>query len=133
MTIVDSLLGIPYVRNGRSVDVDGGLDCWGLAREVFRRRFGIDLPTYLIDDDGLRAGAFADGMAASEWVRSFKPPAWGLAVFHLRAGEWHCGVVLPDRVRFIHCRQPAVVIEKLDSPIWRNSLKGYFSHDHASH
>ena len=40
----DDLIGIPYVDYGR--DPHKGLDCWGLAMELYRRR-GIQLPDNL--------------------------------------------------------------------------------------
>lgn len=129
--MIAKLVGTRYVENGRDAERDGGLDCWGLAREVIRMSTGHSPPLHLIDGKELRAAAFEGGMAAREWVPCKKPVPWCLAVFHFHGGEWHCGVVLPDRARFIHCRRPAVIIERLDSPIWRNILKGYFIYEPA--
>ncbi len=42
----DDLIGIPYVDYCR--EPQKGLDCWGLAMELYRRR-GIKLPDNLFD------------------------------------------------------------------------------------
>ena len=39
---INSLIGIPYVKGGRSLD---GIDCWGLVMEVYRR-MGRSVPDF---------------------------------------------------------------------------------------
>ncbi len=41
----NDLIGVPFVDGGRSPDT--GLDCWGLALEIYRRA-GVALPDFKI-------------------------------------------------------------------------------------
>ena len=43
---VRDYIGITFKHRGRCVE-DGGFDCWGIIRLVYRERFGVELPSYL--------------------------------------------------------------------------------------
>lgn len=38
-------VGIPFISNGRDIQQDKGLDCWGLIRLVHLTHFGVDIGT----------------------------------------------------------------------------------------
>lgn len=122
-----SLLGTQYVNNGRSVTADGGLDCWGLVCEVYRKSLSVNLPSFLISDGALRRIEF-DRQAESNWRQLSSPTPFAVVLYRLPDGLYHCGVVLPDCRRFMHCRAPCVAIEALDAIPWRRLLKGYYEY-----
>jgi len=126
MMNLQSLLGVPYVTLGRDIAKDGGLDCWGLVRVVYQEIGKGLLPEYLIDEKELKSAMFEQETSSSTWEQIAKPEAFCIALFRLNDGGWHCGVVLPDKRRFIHCRKPRVMIERLDDATWHKLLKGYY-------
>ena len=42
--VAEGMIGIPFRDGGRDASVKGGLDCWGVVLEYYRRRFGVELP-----------------------------------------------------------------------------------------
>lgn len=42
--VAEGMIGIPFRDGGRDASVGGGLDCWGVVLEYYRRRFGVELP-----------------------------------------------------------------------------------------
>ncbi len=66
----EDLIGTPFIDGGR--DKGAGLDCWGLAREMFHRQ-GIDVPDYRIS--AMRTAEIAREMTAEEmdWERLDAP------------------------------------------------------------
>ena len=46
MVDLRDLIGVKFVSGGR--DVGTGLDCWGLAMEIYRR-YGMELPDFVVD------------------------------------------------------------------------------------
>lgn len=131
-TQITALLGVPYVSNGRNIATDGGLDCWGLVCEVYRRALAVTLPPFLIADQDLRRVEFdRQAGGGNRWRRSPTPTPYAVALYRLASGAYHCGVVLPCRRRFIHCRAPVALIEALDAAPWRRLLKGYYEYEYA--
>lgn len=121
-----SLLGVKYVAGGRELARDGGLDCWGLVRVVYEKIGKGLLPEYMIDEKELQRLAFQTESEKESWVKIDRPGAHCVVLFRLNDGGWHCGVVLQDRTRFIHCRMPCVMIERLDERIWEKARKGFY-------
>lgn len=124
-----SLLAVQYVAGGRDVATDGGLDCWGLVRVVYHGLGKGLLPEYLIDEKEMKHAMFEQETSSATWKQIAKPEAFCIALFLFNDGGWHCGVVLPDKRRFIHCRKPRVMIERLDDATWHKLLKGYFRYE----
>jgi len=42
--VAEGMIGIPFRDGGRDARKTGGLDCWGVVLEYYRRRFGVELP-----------------------------------------------------------------------------------------
>jgi cell wall-associated NlpC family hydrolase len=117
------LLGKPFEYGGRGPDL---YDCYGLVVELHRRH-NIALPDYTSTDDATRQGElFADGIDRYyEKVTSRKP--LDIALFRLRRGHWHCGVVVDDYDRFVHITEnTSVSCEELHDPIWKPRLVGIY-------
>lgn len=125
----DDLIGTPFIDGGR--DKETGLDCWGLAREMFRRQ-GIDVPDYHIS--AMRTAEIAQEMNAEEmdWLRLDEPEEGCLVLLRLDAGVWanHVGICLGDG-RFIHAYSSAgACIDRLAR--WRSRIVGFYRPKEAS-
>lgn len=113
------LLGKPFKYGGRGPDY---YDCYGLAIELYRRH-GITLPDYTsTDDPTLQGELFADG-AHRFFEKSLTPQPLDIALFRLRKGHWHCGIVVDGYERFLHITEnTSVSCEELHDPIWQPRL-----------
>ena len=122
----EDLLGTPFVNRGR--DPKKALDCYGLAKEVFRR-YNIDLPEYWIScDDASRINQTVNKEKESgRWIRLEKPQEPSLIVLRFNKHEWnHVGVYIGNG-RFIHtAKRTGVRVERLDHPYWRHKIEGYY-------
>lgn len=120
----EDIIGLPFVDGGRSADT--GFDCWGLAREVYRR-YGIDLPDYRIS--ALNTKKISEQMAEDKpaWIKVSDPlPVPCLVVIQLSCDSWanHVGVHIGNGL-FIHAyRNTGVVIDRLKR--WRSSIVGFY-------
>ena len=110
---VTDLLGVPYEKNGRTLD---GLDCYGLVLEVCKR-FGYKLPDFEYDNT-----SYSSFITARN---SIKPSDYGLEIsdspykqgdlilFKVKCQfDNHCGVYLGDD-QFIHCDMFGVHVQSL--------------------
>lgn len=117
------LIGKQFAYGGRGPDE---YDCYGLCMEVCRRR-GILLP-----DFGTSPSSPAiHGMiqrGKERFVRLDRPEPFCLVTFMIKAPYTsHVGVVLDDRVRFIHIfRKTRVCVERLDMPQWSWRTTGFY-------
>lgn len=117
------LIGVPYKLNGRDKT---GLDCYGLVIEMFARN-NVTLPDYLYvnDSDDVITKLISDNVQFAEELE--KPEPYCGVLFRQRRFGVHMGVVLPDRVKFIHCSiGKNVAVERLRSHIWRDKIMGYY-------
>lgn len=127
MSNLADLIGAPFVDGGR--DPETGLDCWGLAMEVFRR-YGIQLPDYRIgclDETGIDDAA---ENSRSAWVRCERDAAPVPCLLAIRFNNPklinHTGVYL-GAGRFIHTMQKVGVnISRVDDPAWRHMIEGFY-------
>lgn len=125
---VAGYVGLPFLSGGRD---RAGLDCWGLVRLVLAERFGLDLPSYAgAYRDASRALDVAPLIAAERDLWSPVPDGsarLGDAVL-LRVKGWpiHVGLLVARR-RILHIEAGIdSVVERLDSPIWRDRTVGLF-------
>lgn len=127
-------VGRPFAEGARDLDADGGLDCWGLVRQVYARERGIVLPRFsmVATGDAESIGrAICSEQVSTRWSRVNKrtPQVFDVVTMRRRGSklESHCGVIAPGR-RLLHCeRQSGVVCVMLEHPaivsricgIWR--------------
>lgn len=122
-------VGLPYLDHGRD---RRGVDCWGLARLVYRDELGIDLPSYT----GLYASAeelsevhaaLADDQARSPWRKVDEAEPFDL--FELRCGAFHTHVgVAVNASLMLHVHAGgSVCIERL-APRWSSRIAGIYRH-----
>lgn len=120
-------LNIPFKPEGREID---GLDCWGLARLVYREEFGIELPSfageYDIDDPKLLHEIIVQ--QKENWEPLNQPEAGCLVVFRMFGAESHIGIAVSP-TQFLHTREKYTsAIENFSSLEWKNRIVGYFKY-----
>lgn len=126
------LIGIPFVTGGRDKN---GLDCYGLAMEVFRR-YGIKIPEYNEDFYNMeRVSDLIRGEAVKTWTRvpdGEEPPVPSLVTVRFGVPEPyinHVGVYIGGG-RFIHTREKiGVNVASIHSPAWRRVIQGYYVYE----
>lgn len=122
---LSDLIGAPFVDGGR--DPRMGLDCWGLACEVFRR-YGFSLLDYQIsceDASRIDAQVAAD---LPEWVRCSGPyPVPALVVMRFNSQLCnHVGVHIGGG-QFLHtAKRTGARVERLDHFYWARHIEGIY-------
>ncbi len=133
MSKYTDLIGCPFVGSGR--DYHTGLDCYGLAEEVFRRN-GIEIPEY--DEDyrniELVTKTMKGGLSKPCWKKiekGEKIPVPALMAIRFGVPEPfvnHVGIYI-GHGKFIHTREnTGVVIESTESPVWKHVIEGYYEY-----
>jgi cell wall-associated NlpC family hydrolase len=95
-------IGIPYKLHGR--EIEEGLDCWGLVRQVYRRELGIELPSYAdeyttsVDGEGFQG---AKGVEETEWQKVSTPREFDAVWCKIAGIECHTGIFLASG-RMLH-------------------------------
>lgn len=120
------LIGVPFANRGREVAT--GLDCYGLAMEVFRRQ-GIELPEFWIScEDASRIDrTVAEEKNGGRWIRLERPEAPCLIVLRFNAFKLnHVGIYIGSGKMLHTARKTGVRIERLDHPYWRQRIEGYY-------
>lgn len=125
----NSYVGIPFVPKGRSLEEDGGLDCWGLLRHVLREELKLDVGLFSgegFDPEGKDWRALQRHLmeaSARGWIEQplhFAQPLDGILM--LVAGHpLHVGVV-SKRGWMVNTR-PGLdesVNERYTTPEWKN-------------
>ena len=118
----EDLIGVPFVDGGRD---KSGMDCWGLAREMFRRQ-GIDIPDYHVS--AVSAGSVASkmGVDVAYWQKLAQPVLGCLVLIRLSPDVWanHVGIYIGDG-KFIHAYSATgVSIGRLRR--WRSRIVGFY-------
>ena len=120
-------VGIPYHELGRD---HSGVDCWGLARLVYREEFGIELPDFsdlytTTNDQALTSQLIQFNRDGWELVSESVPG--DLVCFRILGYISHIGIYVGDN-KFIHARQgtDSVVIESLTSTQWQHRIAGTY-------
>lgn len=125
---IDELTKVPFVDRGRD---NSGIDCWGCTMMAHKILTNKDLPDFNV-------GAFEAQRIFTlishqdefgDWVQVDGPSSGTIVVIknHPKLVN-HTGVCL-DGERFIHSiKKAGTVIERLDHPLWRNRVYGYYKY-----
>ncbi len=123
---IDDLFSAKFADGGRGPKE---YDCFGMFEELCRRR-GIVLPPEENPiGEAEKGAAIAAAIERGEWVKLDKPePGCGVAFCVAPPFVTHIGMVLEDG-KFIHIRKGAgVAVERLDHPLWRGCIAGFYRH-----
>jgi sulfur carrier protein ThiS len=127
----DKYIGLPYQENGRT---QSGVDCWGLARLIYKHELGIELPDY----SDLYTGSWDEQVTKlinyhkDSWHQVEKPVVGDLCLFNIYGEPAHIGVYCGGN-RFIHSRDGKdTVVESLSSIAWKKRFQGYFRYSASS-
>jgi cell wall-associated NlpC family hydrolase len=86
----DGLVGLPYVRGGVVPQVDGGVDCYGLARLALAR-LGVHWPA---TPEELLAAPSGQGLGDAQRLDGTQPPEPGDVVVCVLHGVQHLAVMV---------------------------------------
>ena len=123
---IDDLTKIPFADRGRG---NGGVDCWGCTMIAHKILTNKELPDFNV-------GAFNVGKIFAiinhqdefgDWER-VGGPSRGVILIIKNHPKFvnHTGVCIDDK-HFIHSIEKAnTVIEKIDHPLWKNRIHGYY-------
>jgi probable lipoprotein NlpC len=117
-------IGIPFADHGRD---ESGCDCWGLARLVYRREQGIELPSYTDVYDSVKDGVGLSGnweAVKHAWRKIETPIEFAIPLFRFHSGLLHVGVMI-DAERMLHVEAGKMACVEKVAP-WRNLLQGYY-------
>ena len=123
------LLGVPFVERGRSVEEDGGLDCFGVARIVCDRMgVALDDPGIGTSDIGAHVDPIGRGLEGAGFVEVSHPAPGDLVML-----DWggcgtidHIGVCLGEGL-FLHVSVGTVVHGvRIAAAARIGALRGYF-------
>ena len=120
--ILGQFVGVPYKLGGRSIL---GCDCYGLVILFFRRIYGVELPDIGVSSLSQVSQTIIEEEKRPHWSKIDKPTFRAVAVFSENGLPRHCGVML-DRTRMLHNAEQRSCVEKIDTPVWRAKLYGFY-------
>lgn len=123
-------IGIPYVKNGRDITEDGGLDCWGLLIVVFKEQYGITLPrldALQVVDNRKTMVQQVEDFGLYNLVKPVVDTQEGdIAVFNIIGDPVHVGIIL-SKTHVLHTQMSAgCIVEKYTSHKWSRRLQGIY-------
>ena len=119
-----NLVGKPYRLGARGPEY---FDCWGICLEL-GKRVGINYPAEFtpvetIDQDK----AISDGLD-KDFIKIDRPEPFCIVTFKVNPPFVdHCGIVLPDCLRFLHTmKNHSTCINRLDHRILNKRIEGFY-------
>lgn len=123
----NNYIGIPFKYKGRTKD---GLDCWGLARLIYKNEYDISLPslsTEYVENDIERISELI-AQYKEGWESVDKPSEGDIVLLKIMGSISHIGVAISE-THFIHARDGYdSAIESFESPYWKKRIVGYFKY-----
>lgn len=124
----NNYIGIPFKYKGRTEE---GLDCWGLARLIYKNEYNITLPSFSDEYSDSDTARIEELIAQyKEGWESIDTPSEGTAVlFKIMGRESHIGIAISG-THFIHAREGYdSAIEAFESPYWKRRIVGHFKYN----
>ncbi len=123
-------IGLPYKDCGRAED---GADCWGLARLVYARELGIDLPSYneryVTTEERAELNALiGDVTVNGTWIAVQESRPFDLLTFRRGRLDTHIGIVVAKGLMLHMAEEDCAKLERFDSGAWKNRLTGVYRH-----
>ncbi|WP_405379562.1 C40 family peptidase [Phascolarctobacterium sp.] len=124
------LIGVPFKNGGRSME---GMDCYGIAMEVFRHE-GKEIGEYWSDAYDVDRINRIYRREIKKWRKvDYKngeeipvPALIGIRFNSPPGIVNHTGVYIGDG-QFIHIRERiGVCVDRIDSPVWRSKIEGIY-------
>lgn len=125
-------VGIPFEHSGRTHD---GVDCYGLVLMVLREVFGHNPPDFgnsAAWNESIRS-RFNAGVSDECWERVESPRPGDVVVVRIFGHPFHCGVVAGPLAMLHATSGGSSAIERLDTPMWRSRIVGYYRFRGGSH
>lgn len=125
---IDPFEGLPYKHAGYGFD---GTFCWGLVYLFYREALGIELPRYdkAVKDYkniGDAHETFEGG--SQDWIKTEEPHSGDVALIRRGGRIAHCGIYIEPR-QMLHIQDDHLsCVTRLDSPLWKNRIYGYYRH-----
>lgn len=123
----DKYIGLPYQENGRTLE---GVDCWGLARLLYKQELNIELPDY----SDLYTGSWDEQVTKlinahkDTWKQVAEGKPGDLCLFNIYGEPAHVGVYIGEN-KFLHSRERMdVAVESLTSPVWSKRFAGFYEY-----
>ena len=122
---ISKYIGKPYEKGGRGPNT---FDCYGLASTLYEKFNGIALPELFTPDNAEMCWQVFVEQKTTLYKRLQGPRPFCIVTFKLRPPYiTHLGIVLEDRIRFIHIlKKRNVTIERLDMMPWDKKIEGYY-------
>ena len=120
-------VGIPFLDKGRDTN---GIDCWGLARLVYKQEYSIDLPSFSTDYEADDTERMKDLLAQYKegWEKIDTPTEGCIVLFNILGVESHMGIAISS-THFLHARDRYdSAIESFDSVGWKNRITGFYKY-----
>lgn len=112
---------------GRNPDPE--ISCWDFVAHVMEHQFAIILPRYKADDHKDTRRIIERERMNQHWRKVVLPQEGDLALFNVRGGGYHIGV-MANALFMLHHRNPqsGAVIEQVNGLLFRNMLEGFYRH-----
>lgn len=128
----NNYIKIPFKDRGRTEEE--GVDCWGLARLIYKKELGIDLPVlegYHSCSNRSEVEKTYYQESASHWcdVKKGCEKPFDVIVLRMLGVPMHVGVIV-QKGMMIHClKGRGVVVEDYNSSIWINRIESIHRHE----
>lgn len=127
----NNYIGIPFKYKGRTEE---GLDCWGLARLIYKNEYAITLPSFSSDYEDSDIERISDLIAQYRegWETVEVPSEGDIVLFKVMGAISHIGIAVSP-THFIHAREGYdSAIESFNSPYWKKRVVGFFKYNSNS-
>lgn len=126
MSVLNAYIGLPSKDRGRDRN---GIDCWGLARLVYKECLGIELPdlanVYIAAGDRPTVRA-AVASQREDWTPVLAGKPFDLVL--IRQAPWHVGVVVRHGLMLHIPENGESCIEPYLSGRWGDRVEGVYRH-----
>lgn len=125
-------VGIPWVHRGRELDINTGLDCYGLVRLFYKQEYDIILPKWdvIISSDNPQV---TDNLVKSNgvehdhpFIETTKPNTGDVVLMNILGFPVHVGIFVNNKY-LLHSRQQSSLSEIVSFDKWSKRVDGYYT------